>query len=380
MSFDHFRVHLLAAMGLAALSGCIGGKDSVALGDSGSTTGDSGSNTDSGEIERTCSDVDELTREEALDLEWDESRTWLVCVAKDSTECPASEDLSSWEVLSEALGEHPEPDFCGWYGDFVCGPEEAVTDACCYEMTVGQVCEGRPLSVGGQTRRAEVRRGSAWLASSSPRVEGLSIAERRLLSRTWLRVARDEHASVAAFHRFALQLMALGAPPELLIETQRAAADEVMHARLAFGLASAFAGEPLSAGHVDVSGELPVDLAEVCRAHVRDACINETIAAIQAAAARDASSDEAVRAVLDQIVEDETRHAALAWKTLRWMLSLDASLADVVREELGAARPQDRHEVGVPAFGRLDGETLSTLSRDALNRVVRPCAEALLSA
>ena len=374
---DRLRFHLLAAMGLAAATGCIGGKDTVAV-DSGSTDNSSTPDDTGEEIERTCSDVDVLTRDEALQLEWGSDQTWLVCVDQDG-DCPATDELNSWELLAEALGEHPEPEFCGWYGEFVCGPEAAITEACCYEMTVEQVCEGRPLTVEGLTRRAEVRRGAAWLAEAAPSLAGLSLAERRLLARTWLDSARDEHASVAAFHRFALQLMALGAPPELLLATQRAAADEVVHARLAFGLASAFAGSPLSAGPLDVAGAIETELSAVTRAHLRDACINETLACAQAAAARDATTDPAVRAVLDRIVEDETRHAALAWRTLRWLVDQDPSLRDVVSEELAAARPPATDHPGVPSHGRLDGATLSAVSADALERVVRPCAEALLS-
>ena len=359
MSFDQIRAQILTAMGLAALTGCIGGKDTVSL-DSG-TAADSGSSTDdSAEPERTCADVDILTAEVAETLSYDETATWLVCVDKDG-ECPATDELSGWEVLSEALGPHPEPDFCGWYGDFVCGPEAAITDQCCYEMTVGQVCEGRPLAIDGEWRRAEIRRGSAWLSEVRPDLSRLSVAERRLQARQWLSAAQDEHASVAAFHRFSLQLMALGAPPELLLETQRAAADEVLHARLSFGLASAFAGSPMSAGPIDTAGALETDLAAILRAHVQEACINETVACVQAAAARDEATDPAVRAVLERIVEDETRHAALAWKTLRWLLSLDGNLVDIVREELDAA-----HFEGARA--------------EALERVVRPCAEALLEA
>lgn len=345
-----FRLRLLAAMGLG-LTGCIGGKtpatDSGAV-DSGSST------TDSGEVERVCEDVDVLTTETALQLGWDSGgeNTWLVCVDKGDEACAETADLQAHEVLREALGEHPEPEFCGWYGSFVCGPETAVVDACCYEMTVGQICEGRPLTIDGTTRRAEVHTGEAWPAPI--RVE--PDADKAAI---WLDTARDEHASIAAFARWTLQLMQLGAPPELLIETQRAAADEVRHAQLAFGLASAFAGRPLTAGPLPTAGVLDDSLAEIVAAHVRDACVNETIAAL-VAADRLGRATGAEAKVLRVIADDEARHAELAWKTLAWLVTLDDGLADIVRAEL------------------TDLAFTDAVAQRALVEVVRPCGEALL--
>jgi hypothetical protein len=48
-----------------------------------------------------------------------------------------------------------------------------------------------------------------------------------------------EHASVAAFARFTLDLLALGAPADLVQSAQQALGDEIAHAELCFGLAGA---------------------------------------------------------------------------------------------------------------------------------------------
>ena len=45
----------------------------------------------------------------------------------------------------------------------------------------------------------------------------LQIADR------WLEAALDEHASIAAFSRFSLHLMAVGAPPDLIAAAHEAA-------------------------------------------------------------------------------------------------------------------------------------------------------------
>ena len=57
--------------------------------------------------------------------------------------------------------------------------------------------------------------------------------------KAWTTAARAEHASVASFARFTLQLLHLGAPADLVADAQQAALDEVRHARLCFGVASA---------------------------------------------------------------------------------------------------------------------------------------------
>jgi len=57
-----------------------------------------------------------------------------------------------------------------------------------------------------------------------------------------------EHASIAAFARFSLQLLSLGAPAGLIDDCTRALGDETAHARLCFQLASAYAGRAIGSG------------------------------------------------------------------------------------------------------------------------------------
>lgn len=350
-----FRLRLLAAMGLG-LTACVGDKTPADSGptDSSSSTVDSGS-------DRVCADVPVLTADDAAQLGWDsggDGSTWLVCVDKFG-DCPATDTLNAHEVVTSSIGQPAEPEFCSWTARFECGPETAITDACCYEMHVGQICEGRPLTVDGGTRRPAVVAGDAWVASVQPDLD-LEPEERARRADKWLTTARDEHASVAAFARWSLQLMHLGAPPELLVATQRAAADEVRHARLAFGLASAYAGRPMSAGPLPVDGALETDRKALVRAQVRDACVNETLAAIQAAEQARTEADPAVQRVLQVIADDEARHSELAWQTLVWLIGDSTELRQAARDAFDAVELSD------------------PFARRAMARVVRPCAEALL--
>jgi hypothetical protein len=48
----------------------------------------------------------------------------------------------------------------------------------------------------------------------------------------WQQQALGEHASIASFNAFSLQLMVNGAPPSLLRAASKAADDEVRHAQM----------------------------------------------------------------------------------------------------------------------------------------------------
>ena len=65
--------------------------------------------------------------------------------------------------------------------------------------------------------------------SMAPEARSLPAETRARLGVAWLEIARMEHASIAAFARFALQLLAVGAPPDLILAGQRAMADETNH-------------------------------------------------------------------------------------------------------------------------------------------------------
>jgi hypothetical protein len=130
-----------------------------------------------------------------------------------------------------------------------------------------------------------------------------------------------EHASVASFARATLQLLAAGAPPDLVADTQRAAEDEVRHARLAYGLASAYAGRAVGPGALDVRDAAPaLGLRAIVRALVDEACIGETIGAAEAAEEARTCREPWLGEQLRELAADEARHAALAWRTLRWAL------------------------------------------------------------
>ncbi|WP_437754295.1 hypothetical protein [Sorangium sp. So ce1389] len=279
--------------------------------------------------------------------------------------------------------------------------------ACCYEVLVresgGCPFEGRPFTLDGHRRTAASRPADAgWLARGksagpggmAPSLADLTDEEREALAERWLRSALEEHASVASFARFALDLMAHGAPSSLVEAAHIAALDEVGHARLGFSLASAYRGAPVGPAAFPMPPGIPVaaDLVALARAAAEEGCIGETVAALVAAEQRARAEDPAVRAALEVIADDETRHAELAWLTVAWAIGaggepvrgavagvFEAAAQSLRRPppaEADAEAPRGR-AAALAAHGHLSGAELRALSRAALAQVVLPCALSL---
>ncbi|MEC9181557.1 MAG: ferritin-like domain-containing protein, partial [Actinomycetota bacterium] len=145
-----------------------------------------------------------------------------------------------------------------------------------------------------------------WIAEDTDIQVPFSPLLRQELAKYWLDVAALEHASVASFARFTLQLMGLGAPADLITEVQKAASDEVRHARLAYGVASAYAHEPLGPSALELENvTVATDLEEAVRSLVEEACFGETLGAAEAQAAAEFAVDPALTRICDEIARDE---------------------------------------------------------------------------
>lgn len=215
--------------------------------------------------------------------------------------------------------------------------------------------------------------------------EQKTAARAEAAGRWWAEVAAFEHASVASFGRFLLQLIRLGAPPDLLARTAEAAADEVRHATAAYAIAASLLGRPVSAGPLDVErGDEVWDAAGILREVIRDGCVGESLAVAEAGEAARGVEDPAVRAALEAVVQEEARHAALAWRTARWLLDRDPSLRAVAVVALDEATEQAAQVVpgitGAERWGVLSSVARTAARRKALIEVIPRLAEAVLGA
>jgi hypothetical protein len=246
---------------------------------------------------------------------------------------------------------------------------------------------GRPFLVRGSERLAPAAAHADWCAELTPAVDAMSAELRAELRQRWTEIGLMEHASVAAFARFALQLLAVGAPPELLTRCQHAMADETEHAELAFALASAYGNKAVGPGPLAIDHALEaIDAVAILRLVVREGCIGETVAAIEAAETAAHAVDPVVRGVLTKITEDETRHAELAWRYVAWAVGRDATLAYIVREEIAAAIAEapaheapDAREQELLTHGVASRSLRRAVRLRALRELVAPCAAALLT-
>jgi hypothetical protein len=245
-----------------------------------------------------------------------------------------------------------------------------------------EILGGRPFLVDGAQRSATAHRREDWAADVAVAVRVPDDpALRRMLARHWTTMALAEHASIAAFARFAIQLMQLGAPAALLRGCQAAIEDETRHARLAFALASRFAGAPVGPGALDVRGAVAGhEVAAILRDVVAEGCIGETRAAMELRLAATHCTEPALALALAGIADDEERHAALAWRFVDWLLRRRPELACEFERALELAlirRTPDPEPNGLD-WGLLDRERLRALDAGVLTEIVAPLGRAML--
>ena len=350
--------------------------------------------------------------------------------------CPSPAEVQPTALIEQTVGKAPSSwtknanRYRGrWIaGESVCGPDDSHPEKCCYvfsadetidvsfdpdaligllggapldhlsgDRSIGVISEeyqepvpGRPLSVNGAARLATQSDSTQWLKSIPLDLPSLSPTQRQQLADRWLEAALYEHASVASFARFTLELMALGAPPELLLSATRAQADEVVHARDCFSIASELSGRPLSAGPLDLTGILThkTNVEHVLVETILEGCINETIAAAEASWLSEQACSLPIQRIQKRIAKDESRHAALGWKTVRWILINHPELNALAKQTFDSAL-QTQRAPRVPAvipddawmapFGCMPSAKKEDLRREIWECVIQPCAAQLLA-
>lgn len=233
-------------------------------------------------------------------------------------------------------------------------------DACCYaRFDANAICKNMPPNAGRPFRQA----GATTVASSLPRGDwsiSMQCPVNPERAAFWSRLGALEHASVAAFARLTLDLLAWSAPADLIADVQRAALDEVHHTQISYGLASGYAGVEVGPGPLSIGPLEPApSLAALAVDTLQDGCLEETTASLDAASlARHA--DPLERTAFARIADDEERHAELAFRILAWALRVGGDeVAVALRQALA-------HCESRPSL--------------AMREVVGPCTRALLAA
>lgn len=144
----------------------------------------------------------------------------------------------------------------------------------------------------------------------------------------WRENGRTEHASVAAFARLTLDLMAVGAPPALVAASHQDGLDEVRHTELCFGLARRLDGRAAGPASFPEARRVPplprsrpLALAKLAVDSLVDGALNEGVSARSLARLAERCEAEPIRVVLKQLAADEGRHAAHGWDVVEWCVA-----------------------------------------------------------
>lgn len=179
------------------------------------------------------------------------------------------------------------------------------------------------------------------------------------LADQWRENGKTEHASVAAFARLTLDLMALGAPPAMIAAANHDALDEIRHAELCFSIARALDGRaesPAPFPAAQRAGTIPrsrtLALANLAVGSLVDGALHEGVSARVIAKLRDRCAVPAMRTALQEIAADEGRHTAHGWAVVEWCLDEGRmSVANALLGALSALPGEMRSTLPVGASG-----------------------------
>lgn len=265
---------------------------------------------------------------------------------------------------------------------------EGTKDACCYGW-FKRCPGGRPLlDDAGTPVVASFETGLERAWSSEREVLPASPEARAFAARAWLDDAAMEHASVASFGRVALELLSLGAPPELVEGAHLAAVDEIRHAKTCLSFARACGAGDVEPGRLAAVPQRSADFARFAADTFIEGCVGETIAALVVTRAAAGAEDLSVRQALEEIAADEARHAALAWKMVSWAIERGgAPVLAAIHEAADRLRPgaaQDsspgREPEGIERLGRLSAGGLAQARRDGWTGIIEPMLRTLQAA
>lgn len=192
---------------------------------------------------------------------------------------------------------------------FACGEGTALTRHFLRVSREGVITEERSEVIERGDPNCAIGRRPNGLVSS-----GVSDCD-EALGRFFAEAAHLEAASVPAFEQLRVELELHGAPLALRDLARRSALEEVQHTATTSALARRFGAEPLAP---TVEPRAPRTLFELALDNATEGCVRETFGALVASHQATAAGDEAVRAALATIAEDETRHAELSWAIDAW--------------------------------------------------------------
>jgi hypothetical protein len=187
---------------------------------------------------------------------------------------------------------------------------------------------GRALRRKGRARLPGLAENS-WGISGEPGIDA-AVETPAKVAEGWRKIAAIETASVSAFAHLANELLAVGAPSELVTNAHLDALDEVRHARLCYELANGMDGRELGPApfpYAVLPRDTQISLSSLAQECIVESCVFESASAMVAEKLlQEPGLDRPIRRVLEIIAYDEARHAQHGWDVVAWC-----------RDRLGAA-------------------------------------------
>jgi len=269
-----------------------------------------------------------------------------------------------------------------------------------FEMWLDRVyphyfAHGRRLHRGREILAPRSLVGTGWLRESFLR-EPLTIPDdaREGLAAQWRENASKEHASIAAFAHLTLDLMAVGAPAQLVKAAQEAASDECRHAELAYSIAASIDGRlespapfPDAFARRALSPKRDIALAQIAVDALADGALNEGIAARILARLSKRAETRELRELVTAIAADEARHAKGSWDVVAWCLAeggitVARALEEAritMPERLGSPLPEAARDGSWSRWG-VQGVALEVTEYALVRRNAQQRLDALLTA
>lgn len=207
---------------------------------------------------------------------------------------------------------------------------------------------GRQLRVLGEVKLAPLAPDTAWTTpgqeiSATPLSEAAELAE---VADAWRKNGLTEHASVAAFARLSTELVALGAPPELIQGAHEDALDEMRHTTWCFDLARRLDGKndgprefSAARSRLFAFGPKKLRLAQLAVESLIDGALNEGISARTVGELAREVTDPKIKEMLQAIAADEGRHAAHGFEIVKWCVEEGGYAVQVALQSAIAALP-----------------------------------------
>jgi hypothetical protein len=276
------------------------------------------------------------------------------------------------------------------------GPEPEASADTSTDVAPDRMSVRRPLLVGSRLRSASPVPREDWLAAATePPPQDVDPGTLAALAKAYGLDGCEEHASIAAFARLTLHLLAVGAPPELVEKAHLASLDEIRHARTCFTLAHRYGGVAVGPGPLAVddlfgaSPGMPPGLAEIAAVCAEEGCVGETLGVLLAEATLARTTDPVVRATLSAMVTEEAAHVELAWRVVGWCIAqggepVRAAVARAIDRGIAATLATEvRRYAGIDlrawnAHGRATCEQARAVATVGIAQVIEPCASVLL--